>query len=114
MVNLEVIFQQVYEGVISKNPRYVIVDCEHVMDNDLGIKYHIYIEYHEKPYAISKDGKVLLTGVQMTETEAEILMSLGKVIGKMYADEQRASFYQINCGIPAPAKTTEVPLRHPL
>lgn len=114
MVNLEVVFQQVYDGVMGRNPRYDIVDCEHIMDNDLGIKYHIYADYHKKPYAVSKDGEVILTGVQMTENEAEILMGLGKIIGKMYADEQRASFYQMNCGIPAPARSTEVPMNRPL
>ena len=110
MVNLEVLFQQVKEGVLTDNPRYEVLDSQHIMDKDLGIEYHIYSDYKNKPYRITKGEDELLTGVQMTENEAGILMQLGGNLAKHFADKQREKLYQLVYKIPAPANGTEVPL----
>ena len=89
MNELEQAFRQMAEGLKAKEPRYTILDCEHVVDTVKDIEYHL--EYGEV-YAITmgENKTLILTGKQMTETEAGILMRVASELPKLYADAQRA------------------------
>ena len=108
MVNLESIFTQLYEGVTKANPRYSVVDEDHVADTQVGISYHLYPAHKESPYKITKGEQVLLTGVHMTDREAKILDMLSYHLQKHFADARRDKLYQMVYECPAPTSPDQV------
>lgn len=89
MNELEQAFKQMAEGLRAKDPRYTILNCEHVIDTVKDIEYHL---EHGEVYTITmgENKTLILTGKQMTETEAGILMRVASELPKLYADAQRA------------------------
>ena len=90
MVKLDSILSQVLHCVKTKHPRFTIIDKYHVMDNTLGLEYHMEDGYL---YKVTKGDDVILTGEQMTRSEADILKALAYELPNLYADTMREDFY---------------------
>jgi hypothetical protein len=94
MSNLEQIFMGMVQGVKDKDPRYKILDCEHVMDTVKGIEYHL--ENGETWTITQGSDKVkILDGTQITEAEANILGHIAGELPKLYADMKREIFLNL-------------------
>lgn len=70
MVSLENLFSDLRHGIHSADHRFVYEEDGSIHDTALGLKYCL---YDSKPFAIYKDGAVILDGTQMTNDEAKIL-----------------------------------------
>jgi hypothetical protein len=94
MNNLDLIFKNMADGVRDKNPRYVVINSEHVMDMLKDIEYHL--EYGEVYTVTSGEDKtLLLAGNQMTAAEAQVLTQLASELPKLYADCQRSALFAL-------------------
>ena len=89
MIDLKHMFMAVKTGLQTQDERYRVIDDQHIMDVDTGIKYHLYHPNHKKPYEVSVDGDVIITGSHMTQDEATILDTVRQILPKIHADSQR-------------------------
>lgn len=92
MTSLEEVFREMAEGVRAKEPRYKILNCEHVMDTVKDIEYHL---EKGQTYTITKGEDVVLDGNEITNEEAGILMRLAEDLPKLYADWRREHFHTL-------------------
>lgn len=95
MVNLNDVFMSLKQGVQSGNARYRIVDDHHVYDTETELKYHF---YSDKPFEVSMEGEVIISGGHMTNTEAEILSAVKKLVKQAYVNSQRKLVHEIWLG----------------
>lgn len=100
MVNLYQMFNELYQGVMDGNTRYTVMDSQHIMDTVLNVKYHLYPEYMGRPYELSVGDKAILSGMEMTKDEAQVLTHLAEHLRKHYASEHRQMLYDLYTGQP--------------
>lgn len=96
MIDLSILFAALYSGLMSGDSRYEVIDDIRIMDTALGIEYHLYHPSTGKPYKITKDENVILTGKQMTPAEASYLGKAAEVICNQVAEQNRAALYSLS------------------
>lgn len=95
MHSLAQMFQELYKGVHSGNARYEVLDDVHVMDTQLGIEYHLYPSWEQKPFKITHNDKVLLKGTQMSGSEADILEKVRCMLEQFFTEHNRKQLYNM-------------------
>lgn len=82
-------------GLQDGNTRYVVKDNEHVIDEETGVKYHLYSQDKKKPFEITLEGDVVLDGRYMTDSEATILDHVRKMLPSIYAETKRQELFEL-------------------
>lgn len=95
MVDLKQIFMAVKVGLQDGNTRYSVKDDEHVIDEDTGVKYHLYSQDKKKPFEITIDGETVLDGRYMTDSEAMILDQVRKMLPSIHAENKRQVLFDL-------------------
>jgi len=72
MLNISSILKHIYTGVINKDPRFTVIDDEHIIDTKTGVKIHLYDDWLK----MTHDDKKVIRMNDFTQKEQEILWKL--------------------------------------
>lgn len=95
MVDLKQVFMALKVGLQDGNARYHVKDGEHVIDEETGVKYHLYSNDKKKPFEITIDDEPVLDGRYMTDNEAMILDQVRKMLPSIHADNKRQVLFDL-------------------
>lgn len=76
MLNISSILKHIGKGVEAKDPRYHVLNDEHVLDSKTGVELHMYDDWFKATY---KD-EVIATMPDFTKNEQEVLWSIKQLV----------------------------------
>ena len=77
MYNLASLLGYVKDGLVSKSPRFQVIDTEHVMDCGTGVEYHLYSD----GLKLTHGDEVIMRSDSLKPHELEPLWAIQKMIG---------------------------------
>lgn len=88
MVNIEDILNYVHNGVKAKDPRFEVLDSEHLVDTKTGVEYHLYDEgvnvthgeydITKKDYFSPKEQSILFEIKKLITDPAEVAQKIAE------------------------------------
>jgi hypothetical protein len=88
-------FNLVEQSIRQGDPRFEVVDNEHIKDVKTGLKYHLYSDWRNMPYKITMGDDIVLLGSQLTQNEAAKLSNIKKILDHHFGVINRAKFNEI-------------------
>jgi len=76
MLKISSILEFIKKGLKERSERFVILDDEHVMDNETGVELHLF----DKNFKITHGDKVVLTTNDLATQEQDIVMAIKEII----------------------------------
>tara|TARA_R110000764_G_scaffold9950_3_gene31158 strand:+ start:571 stop:954 length:384 start_codon:yes stop_codon:yes gene_type:complete len=90
MLNIASILKFIKKGLVSGAERYVVVDDEHVLDTDTGVKLHIYDDW----FKLTHNDEVIATMRDFdTTVEQPIIWDIKRLITPPELIEKREESY---------------------
>lgn len=92
MINLSEIFIMLAQGLQNHDRRYSVVDETTVKDSDSGLTYHFHPESTGKPWEVTHNADVVITGQDLTAQESEYAAQAAKLVSTVYTEAKRGEF----------------------
>lgn len=90
MLSIKSILSYILTGIGKKDPRFTVVDDEHVLDNKTGITLHVYDNW----FKLSYENKSVATKDDFTESEQGIIWEIKQAITDPVVLRQRQLDYK--------------------
>lgn len=76
MLNIYSVLDYICKAIKEKNPRYKIMNDEHVLDMNSGIELHMYDDW----FKVTHDGELVATKTDFTKDEQDVVWHIKQFI----------------------------------
>lgn len=76
MLNISSVLEYICKAVQEKNPRYQILNDEHVLDMNSGIEFHMYDDW----FKVTHNDEIVVTKTDFTKDEQDIIWRIKQYI----------------------------------
>jgi hypothetical protein len=91
MLNIESIFKYIHDQIAAGSHRYTLIDDEHVLDTESGVKLHLYDDWIKITY----DDDVVAKMNDFTQSEQDILWGIKQMITDPEEAKQKIENYPL-------------------
>ncbi len=89
MLNLDSIFNYILKGIQGGDERFVIIDDEHILDKNTGVKFHLYDGW----FKITRNDEVVVEMDNLSKVEHVTLWGIKKAITDPVTMKEREDNY---------------------